>query len=86
MATSWTILKLEATTACNFLGQKLPLPFQPTEEGVGWDSVSGETRTKLIKSLESLRSKVLTKALERVHPRSAREAWAWRQCGKVSSA
>ena len=46
----------------------------------------GETRTLVVKALETLRTNVLEKVLKGVRPRSTREAWAWRQRDKVSSA
>ena len=86
LATTYTGLKLEATTASHYLGQDLPLVFQPAVAGVGGDSTSGETRTELVTALENLRAKVLGKVLKKVRPKSTREAWAWRQRDKVSSA
>ena len=86
LACTWRKLKLEASTASHFLSQDLPLLFETSEEGVGGDSTSGETRSRLVKALESLKVKALGKVLEKVRPKSTREAWAWRQRDKVSSA
>ena len=51
-----------------------------------WTSSLGETRTLVVKALDSLRTKVLEKVLQRLRPRSTREAWAWKQRDKFSSA
>ena len=82
----WAALEEDATAASRILGEDIPLVFQVSEEGVGGSSVSGETRSRIMAAQEKTASKVLDKVLARMRPRSTREAWAWRQRDKVSSA
>ena len=48
-------------------------------------SVLGATRHRVVEAQETIRAKVLSKALQEVKPKSTRAAWAWRQRDKVSS-
>ena len=70
----------------HYLGKDIPEVFAPTTQGIGDGSVSGLTRNRITEARENSRSKLLTKALKQVRPKSTRPAWGWRQRDKVSSA
>ena len=82
----WDYLQLQARVGAAWLGEETPEVLASPVEGVGGDSVCGATRGKVITALEDLHAKLLSKSLELVRPRKTREAWAWRQLDKVSSA
>ena len=64
----------------------MPSVLDSPVEGIGGDSVSGDSRGHIVSALDNLRSKVLGKLLEEVRPKNTRAAMAWRQQDKVSSA
>ena len=86
----WRSIQEEARQASNFLGQEVPAVLSIPVEGIGGDtaqaSVSGETRGRVVRAVEGLRVKVLSKVLKELRPQKTRAAWAWRQRDKVSSA
>ena len=87
---AWDRIQEETRRAADWLGVELPSAVAISVEGVGADSgsgsVTGATRGRVVDAIESLRSKVLEKALSEVRPKSTRAAWAWRQRDRVSSA
>jgi hypothetical protein len=83
---AWGKIRLEAAQAAAWLGEEVPKALGCTFQAIGDGSVTGETRGRLVEARENQRAKVLTKALEEVRPRSTREAWAWKQRDRLSSA
>ena len=81
----WAALRLEATQAAQWLDTEVPKALACEVSGIGYGSVTGETRGRVVEARENTRAKVLEKALTLVRPKSTRAAWALRQRDKISS-
>ena len=60
---SWGKIRLEAAQSASYLGDELPEVFSATVMGLGDGSVNGSTRSRIVKSRENMRAKVLDKVL-----------------------
>ena len=80
----WTKIQGEAQSSADWLGDDIPEVIATPIKGIGGESVSGETRGRIVEAVEKTRAKILTKALKE-QPRT-REALSWKQRDKVSAA
>ena len=82
----WDLLHGEATQCSVYMGEELVGELATTVEGVGDGRVDGSTRRLVTQQRESLRARVLYRALS-LHPdQTARPVWAFPQYDKMSCA
>ena len=82
----WARLSREAGEAAEWLNEEVESEFAVNVQGVGRNSVNGETRGILVEAQDKVSSRLLTKALELHKPKKDSHAWAWRQRDKLSTA
>ena len=82
----WQRLVGESRRAAEWLGGEMEQVFTTEIQGIGGDSVNGETRGSLVEARDRVRACLLTRSLEQHRPRKDRQAWAWKQRDKLSSA
>ena len=75
-----------AREGSQFLGEPLDPLLNTSLEGLGGGSVNGATRGQVVEARDTLKSRLLTKALQLHRPQKDRHAWAWKQRDKLSTA
>ena len=66
----------ENRRAAEWLEEDMEQVFTNNIQGVGGDSVSGETRGVLVEAGDRVKVRLLTKALEQHRPKKDRQVWA----------
>ena len=81
----WDRIQEMATEGSTFLGEPSDPLLSSSLEGLGGGSVTGVTRGQVVEDRDTLKSRLLTKALQLHRPGRDRHAWAWKQRDKLSS-